>query len=275
MQVKKPRRWVATMTAAERYVLTGTTRKALNEALVLLQRSLPCFPCRRDKSPATPHGFKDASRDPVFIESLWRTFPGQLVGVPTGEASGFDVLDIDVHGYGCRWFSKHKADLLPTRAHRTRSGGVHLLFEHAPGLRCCTNKIAGGVDIRGDGGYIIWWPAAGLPVLSDAAVAPWPKWLLRRLQPTSKSYPPRLIVPDRYILNRLVQLVAGAAEGERNAITFWAACRAGEMVRSGLVSVDAISRLMTDAAVSAGLSAAEAQRTVQSGIRTTAGVKHG
>jgi hypothetical protein len=163
---------------------------------------------------------------------------------------------------------------LPTRAHRTRSGGVHLLFEHAPGLRCSTNKIARGVDVRSDGGYIIWWPAAGLPVLSDAAVASWPKWLLRRLQPTSKSYPPRPIVPDRYILNRLVQLVAGAAQGERNAITFWAACRAGEMVRSGLVSVDAISRLMTDAAIRTGLSPAEAQRTVQSGIRTTAGVRH-
>jgi hypothetical protein len=262
------------MTAAERYVLTAPEGKALNEGLILVQRSLPCFPCRRDKSPATPRGFKDATRDPVFIESLWRACPGLLVGVPTGEASGFDVLDIDVRGHGCRWFSEYKTDLLPTRAHRTRSGGVHLLFEHAPGLRCGTNKLVRGVDVRSDGGYIIWWPAAGLPVLSDAAIAPWPYWLLGRLLPTSKSNPPRPIVPDRYILDRLMRLVAGAAEGERNAITFWAACRAGEMVCSGLVSVDAISRLMTDAAISAGLSASEAQRTVQSGIRTTAGVRH-
>lgn len=259
------------MTVAERYVLTDPKGKALNEALILVQRSLPCFPCRRDKSPATPRGFKDATRDAVFIESLWRAYPGLLVGVPTGEVSGFDVLDIDVRGDGCRWFSAHRARLLPTRAHRTRSGGVHLLFEHAPGLRCSTNKIARGVDVRSGGGYIIWWPAAGLPALSEAAVAPWPNWLLARLLPTSKSNPRRPIVPDRYILNRLVRLVAGAAEGERNAITFWAACRAGEMVRSGLVTVDAICRLMTDAAMSAGLSAAEAQRTIRSGVRTTAG----
>ena len=261
MQVKKPRRWVATMTAAERYVLTGTTRKALNEALVLVQRSLPCFPCRRDKSPATPHGFKDASRDPVFIESLWRTFPGQLVGVPTGEASGFDVLDIDVHGYGCRWFSKHKADLLPTRAHRTRSGGVHLLFEHAPGLRCCTNKIAGGVDIRGDVGYIIWWPAAGLPVLSEMPLAAWPGWLCAQLMSRPRQKTQRILVPDQYALMRLARLIAVAREGERNGLTYWAACRAGEMVASGMLAADVAAAVIAEAATRAGLPRAEAERT--------------
>ena len=26
-------------------------------------------------------------------------------------------------------------------------------------------------------GYVVWWPAAGLPVLSDEPPAAWPEWL--------------------------------------------------------------------------------------------------
>jgi hypothetical protein len=262
------------MTAGARYGLTVAEIGALNEALGLGQRNLPCFPCRADKRPSTPHGFKDASSDPNTIKYLWKTYPGALVGVPTGEVSGFDVLDIDARDNGRHWFSEHRADLLPSRAHRTKSGGLHLLFEHASGLRCSSNKIAPGVDVRGDGGYVIWWPAAGLPLLSDATTPRWPIWLLGRLLPTSKPNPSQLIVPDRYFLNRLIRRVASAAKGERNAITFWAACRAGEMVCSGLVNVEVVSRLIADAAMSAGLSAAEAQRTTRSGIRTTAGARN-
>jgi hypothetical protein len=31
--------------------------------------------------------------------------------------------------------------------------------------------------VRACGGYIIWWPAAGLPVLCNAPLARWPGWL--------------------------------------------------------------------------------------------------
>ena len=66
------------------------------------------------------------------------------------------------------------AAVTPTRPHRTRSGGLHLIFGHYDGLKCSAGKIARGVDVRADGGYILWWPAAGLPMLSDAPIAPWP-----------------------------------------------------------------------------------------------------
>jgi hypothetical protein len=33
------------------------------------------FPCRADKSPACPHGFRDASRDPAAILQLWHHWP--------------------------------------------------------------------------------------------------------------------------------------------------------------------------------------------------------
>ena len=151
--------------------------QALKEALLLVERGVPCFPCRADKRPATLHGFKDASRNRNDLEHIWRRYPGPLVGVPTGEASGFDVLDIDKQHHGDHWFLDNKSALLPTRAHRTRSGGIHLLFKHTEAFRCSAGKIAPGIDVRAIGGYVIWWPAAGLPVLSDMPVVAWPAWL--------------------------------------------------------------------------------------------------
>jgi hypothetical protein len=81
----------------------------------------------------------------------------------------------------------------------------------------------------------------------------------------------RITVPDRYTLMRLVQLIAGAREGERNNLTYWAACRAGEMVASGLLAADAAVAVIAEAAARAGLPRAEAERTAWSGIHMTGG----
>lgn len=47
------------------------------------------------KHPLTPRGFKEASRDPEQIQQWWTRWPQGNIGIPTGSASGFDVLDID------------------------------------------------------------------------------------------------------------------------------------------------------------------------------------
>jgi hypothetical protein len=84
---------------------------------------LPVFPCRADKRPACVHGFRDATRDPAAIRELWRRHPGPLIGVPTGAASGIDVLDVDPRHGGHMWLDWNANRLPPTRTHRTRSGG--------------------------------------------------------------------------------------------------------------------------------------------------------
>jgi hypothetical protein len=129
--------------------------------------ALPIFPCNLAKEPLTAHGFKDAKP-----RRGWKGWP--LVGFPTGAKSGFDVLDIDPSGR--KWFDANYDALPTTRAHETQRG-LHLLFKHAPGLGCSTNKIAQGIDVRADGGYAIWWPSTGRPI-EDAPICEWPDWLL-------------------------------------------------------------------------------------------------
>ena len=150
------------------------SKKTLSAALELAATGVPAFPCLANKHPATPHGFKDATADPDKLQWLWAEYPGELVGVPTGNTSGIDVLDLDAkHVEAIAWMKENRRRFPQTRKHRTRSGGAHLLFQHDDAMTCTVAKIALGVDTRANGGYVIWWPAAGLPIISDAPPAPW------------------------------------------------------------------------------------------------------
>jgi Bifunctional DNA primase/polymerase, N-terminal len=148
---------------------------------------LPCFPCSKQKTPAIPGpgGHKHATDDPAALKALWRRYPGPLVGVRTGAASGLAVLDLDIakHPEAEIWFAAHRARLPVTRMHQTRSRGFHLVLQHRAGVRNRQSPpgLAKGVDARGEGGYAIWWPAAGCLVLCSAPPAPWPDWLLQAL----------------------------------------------------------------------------------------------
>lgn len=150
----------------------------LSAALELAGRGLPVFPCSVEKTPVTRTGFKAASTDPAVVVRMFRHPAAALIGVPTGEASGVDVLDLDpAHGADA-WHAANAPRLPLTRAHRSRSGGLHLLFIHAPGVRNSQSRIALGVDVRGAGGYIIVPPSPGYSLHTAARIATWPSWLL-------------------------------------------------------------------------------------------------
>src|SRR5271155_5808167 len=112
--------------------MTPAQRAALEAAL---QLPYPAFPCRAGAGPDDPkakrptcrNGFKDACTG-TELRRLWRWSPGELIGVPTGEPTGFAVLDIDPRHDGHLWFLLNKARFPSTRWHRTRSGGCHFLF---------------------------------------------------------------------------------------------------------------------------------------------------
>jgi hypothetical protein len=262
----------------------NTRRRALDAALELAAQGYACFPCSIKKLPTPPRdkdshgnpidgtgGLKKASKDPAQLRELWLRHGAPLVGVATGIMSGIDILDIDTarHPEATAWLKTNRARLPKTRAHQTGSGGLHLVFQHGLGLNNSAGKLAIGIDTRCDGGYAIWWPAAGLPVLCDAPPAPWPAWLLELLMPKPRPTQPRIVVPDSHSIAHLVVWLTSAREGERNRATFWVACRAAEMVASGLLDPEYAIDLIVEAATRAGLPRTEAERTARSGIFRT------
>jgi hypothetical protein len=240
----------------------------------------PVFPCGLEtKAPTRPkseggNGFKDASTDPDEIERLWRHWPGALIGIATGAVSGLDVLDVDVkHAIALLWWDAAFPRIPPTRMYRTRSGGHHAYFQHAPGIGNTQGKLARGVDSRGDGGYVIYWHAAGFECLGHAPIAPWPDWLRDCLlwQPP-KVEPPAYVTRAAHAdkaISGISSLVAGAREGERNRMLFWAACRFAERIGAGQIRKGDAIALLTTAAKDAGLTAVEANRTIASAMRDT------
>jgi Bifunctional DNA primase/polymerase, N-terminal len=101
----------------------------LDAARALAAEGRKCFPCAGTKRPTTPHGFRDAVSDPDMLDELWRRNPGPLLGLATGEASDLDALDLDAkHPEATRWWTANRHRLPATRTHRTRSGGLHLIF---------------------------------------------------------------------------------------------------------------------------------------------------
>lgn len=160
------------------------------EALALAKQGIPVFPCRPDKRPYVQKGLHAATTDLQTVESWFSTFRDAKIGVPTGERSGFWVADLDrkpgIDGpdtWADLEVQNGRAD--DTRTVITPSGGYHLYFKHpGAGIKIGTNagQLGLGVDIRGDGGYVIVPPSAGYEYeascemhISDA-----PGWLLKR-----------------------------------------------------------------------------------------------
>lgn len=155
-------------------------------AAPLVANGWPVFPLGQDKKPRTAHGFKDAAQ----IAAWGAQWPDALVGVPTGKASGVFVLDVDVKN-SKDGFSTLRAkgwNLPATRTHRTRNGGgAHYLFRIPNGntLKNSASKLGAGLDTRGDGGYIVWWPAHGGEVENPETYADVPICLLDALKADS------------------------------------------------------------------------------------------
>jgi hypothetical protein len=146
---------------------------ALEKAIHL---GLPAFFCGRSKRPTLPGGFHNANTDPDRLRFLYELAPGELIGTPTGIS--FVVIDPDLqHRPAREWWKANRHRVPVTRMHRTSSGGWHLIFKPHPDFRHGVT-IHDNVDTRGDGGYIIWWPAHGYPVLNPDVIADVPDWIL-------------------------------------------------------------------------------------------------
>jgi hypothetical protein len=147
----------------------------------------PVFPCDpktkhpltpRDKDPKTGKpingtgGFKKATTDHDTIREMWTKRPDAMVGIPTGEAIDAFVLDIDIADKDGNIFTTVESQIAaveaelgvklpPTYQIRPPRGGAHLYFgsKHGFPRNAASIKRGGkqlvGIDVRGDGGYVI------------------------------------------------------------------------------------------------------------------------
>lgn len=146
------------------------------------------------KHPRTKHGLKDGTTDSRRIREWWRHWPDANVGIVTGAKSGFFVLDIDTGGEeSLKELEKQHGPLPDTVEASTGGGGRHILLKHPGGIVKNRAKIAPGLDVRGDGGYIVApeslhssgkrYEWAKSP--SEADLAPCPGWLFKMIQKPS------------------------------------------------------------------------------------------
>lgn len=146
----------------------------------------------RGKHPILKDWRKLASIDPHKIRSWWAEKPFAGVGIVTGGDSGLVVLDVDPKNGGQKSLDALEAEHgpLPDAPQLlTGGGGLHVYFLHPGGK--IRNRVGWmpGLDIRGDGGFVVAPPTihssgtayrwTTLPL--EYPPAPMPGWLLSAL----------------------------------------------------------------------------------------------
>jgi len=125
------------------------------------------FPIRpENKRPYTPHGCKDAKKDPVVIKAWWNRWPDAGIGVATGSASNLIVIDEDVNdetgvngSASMRLWEQVHGELPETVRAITGRGGAHSYYRYTGSDIGNRAGILEGVDVRGEGGYVIAPPS--------------------------------------------------------------------------------------------------------------------
>ena len=151
---------------------TDNVRNANLTELLKLAEYIPVFPCSQTtKAPLIDKGFKAASQDPETVANWWQKWPDALVAVPMGEPSGLVCIDVDSYkddAATTEWIQEHTNELQAARIHITRRNGRHYLFKlngstisSSSGITIDGHKLT-ALDVRGEGGYCIWWPMHGL-----------------------------------------------------------------------------------------------------------------
>ena len=147
---------------------------------------------------------------------------GVNIGIQTGKVSGIIVVDVDKFD---NWFYNSHDPTFHTPIARTGKG-LHYYFKYQEGIKNSVGKIADGVDVRSDNGYVVAPPSihpdTGKPY--SWSIAPWecplaefPKELMWKLEE------PIIHSPKTYDIQMI-------GEGKRNA---YLTSRAGIMRNKG------------------------------------------
>lgn len=142
------------------------------------------------KHPRTPHGVKDASKDAGTIRGWWTRWPDSNIGIATGATSGVIVLDVD-GPEGAETLRKFAPRELRFLWWASTGRGAHVYFRH-PGGETRTGRLGPGLDLRGDGAYVVAPPSVHVsganytwkrgPGEEKEGAGDTPPWLLQRVE---------------------------------------------------------------------------------------------
>ncbi|MEV8225024.1 bifunctional DNA primase/polymerase [Streptomyces sp. NPDC079167] len=276
----------------------------LSAALEAAARGWAVFPLRPGGKPPALHGEtacprtgdcatghrkweQRATTDPDRIHRAWSASRFNI-GIATGP-SGLVVVDLDMPKPnsstdtpgGVTTFEalcERAEQAVPaTYRVRTASGGQHLYFTAPDSIRLgnTAGSLAPSIDTRAWGGYVVA-PGSTVngrayEVIDPAPVAPLPEWLLDLLKPVERPTGPlRLSVPKRgnraaeTALERETALVAGTAEGGREAQLFKSARKVARFVGWGDLTRHEVEEAFQRAGEAAGLPASQCRSTLRS-----------
>ena len=146
------------------------------------------------KHPRTAKGLNDATKDQQVIKEWWVQWPDSNIGVRTGQVSGIMAVDLDVKDEDdingiTNWYALlDDHGPASTMTAFTGGGGQHWVYKLPANVEVRNDagtKLAKGIDVRGDGGYIVVAPSIHLSGdsyewedNSQAVLAP--EWLITK-----------------------------------------------------------------------------------------------
>lgn len=144
---------------------------------------------RKGKHPMTAHGLHDATIVEEEVRNYFTGEPDANIGIRTGAESGVVVVDVDPRHGGLASLREMQAKygaLPPTVVVRTGGQGWHYYFRHPGGHLGNRQAVLPGIDVRGDGGYVVAPPSNHVAGdyafepgygFNEIAVAEMPAWL--------------------------------------------------------------------------------------------------
>ncbi|MFC8796994.1 bifunctional DNA primase/polymerase [Promicromonospora sp. NPDC057138] len=155
---------LAPLTALRRAARAPGNAEAARE---LAASGVPVFPCVQGSArPLDVGGPRVGSSAPDRVEWWWTQHPTANIAVPTGAASGLDVLEVHLTRESRAGLDQVRgavrASLLPrpSLVMTTPSGGLHLFFPHSPQTAQWSWAAPGsGVAFHGDRGYVVVPPS--------------------------------------------------------------------------------------------------------------------
>src|SRR5215472_9095936 len=251
------------------------------DAVEYARKGLPIFPCSPlDKKPLTSHGFKDATTDEAQIRAWWGKWPNAMIATPTGPASGVWDLDPDVDPVkqldgiaALNQLVAQHGPLPQTLTSITPRGGKHLFFAWDPNvdIRNSESKVGPGIDVRGNGGYVILPPSRNATggtyqwdPSSPRTFAPAPPWLVMLAKAK------KIGAYAKAALEGECKEVAAALPGTRNSTLNRAAFNLGQLIGGNALDEQDVRDRLFEAAETCQLVADDGPKsvldTIDSGI---------